>query len=255
MTVKKLISLALFWVCLFSSSAWPTDFRIYSAAGVKLPMLQFAAAFNSLNTGDRVVNSFDTAGAAERLFFEDSNSACLITTESRIHEALKTGRLKASAPVALADTVAGIATSSRVKQAIDTSEQLRAVLLDARSIAFSDPARGATVGRYFQSLIQQLGIEKEVMAKAILASDGVETMKLVKLKKVELGITQVSEIIQAWPESLLGPFPRNIELATRYSLWCKDPDQAQLAPLIALMQSAWGSRVFTDNGLRPVGKP
>jgi len=255
MTVKKLISLALFWVCLFSSSAWPTDFRIYSAAGVKLPMMQFAAAFNSLNTGDRVVNSFDTAGAAERLFFEDSNSTCLITTESRIHEALKTGRLKASAPVALADTVAGIATSGRVKQAIDTSEQLRAVLLDARSIAFSDPARGATVGRYFQSLIQQLGIEKEVMAKAILASDGVETMKLVKLKKVELGITQVSEIIQAWPESLLGPFPRNIELATRYSLWCKDPDQAQLAPLIALMQSAWGSRVFTDNGLRPVGKP
>jgi len=255
MMVKKLISLALFWICLFSSSAWPTDFRIYSAAGVKLPMLQFAAAFNSLNTGDRVVNSFDTAGAAERLFFEDSNSACLITTESRIHEALKTGKLKASAPIALADTVAGIATSGRVKKAIDTSEQLRAVLLDARSIAFSDPARGATVGRYFQSLIQQLRIEKEVMAKAILAPDGVETMKLVKSKKVELGITQVSEIIQAWPESLLGPFPRDIELATRYSLWCKDPDQAKLAPLIALIQSVWGSRVFTDNGLRPVGKP
>jgi len=172
-----------------------------------------------------------------------------------MNEALKTGRLKASAPIALADTVAGIATSGRVKQAINTSEQLRTVLLNARSIAFSDPARGATVGRYFQSLIQQLGIEKEVMAKAILAPDGVETMKLVKAKKVELGITQVSEIMQAWPESLLGPFPRDIELATRYSLWCKDPDQAQLAPLIALMHSAWGSRVFTDNGLRPVGKP
>ena len=255
MTVKKLLSLALFWTFLFSSLAWSKDFRIYSAAGVKLPMLQFAAAFNGLNTGDRVVNSFDTAGAAEKYFFEDSNSACLITTESRMNEALKTGRLKASTPIALADTVAGIASSSKVKQAINTSEQLRTVLLNARSIAFSDPARGATVGRYFQSLIQKLGIEKEVMAKAILAPDGVETMKLVKAKKVELGITQVSEIIQAWPESLLGPFPRDIELATRYSLWCKDPDQAQLAPLIALMQSAWGSRVFTDNGLRPVGKP
>ena len=255
MTVKKLLSLALFWTFLFSSLAWSKDFQIYSAAGVKLPMLQFAAAFNSLNTGDRVVNSFDTAGAAEKHFFEDGNSACLITTESRMNEALKTGRLKTSAPIALADTVAGIATSSRVKQAINTSEQLRTVLLNARSIAFSDPARGATVGRYFQSLIQQLGIEKEVMAKAILASDGVETMKLVKAKKVELGITQVSEIIQAWPESLLGPFPRDIELATRYSLWCKDSDQVLLAPLIALMQSAWGSRVFTDNGLRPVGKP
>jgi molybdate transport system substrate-binding protein len=255
MMVKKLISLILFCTCLFSSSAWSMDFRIYSAAGVKLPMLQFTAAFNSLNTGDRVVNSFDTAGAAEKFFFEDSNSACLITTESRINEALKTGRLKASAPIALADTVAGIATSGKVKQAIDTSEQLRAVLLNARSIAFSDPARGATVGRYFQSLIEQLGIEKEVMAKAILASDGVETMKLVKAKKVELGVTQLSEIIQAWPESLLGPFPRDIELATRYSLWCKDPVQTKLAPLIALIQSAWGSRVFTDNGLRPVGKP
>jgi len=255
MMVKKLIPLALFWTYLFSSSAWSMDFQIYSAAGVKLPMVQFAAVFNGLNPGDRVVNSFDTAGAAEKQFFEDANSSCLITTESRMNEAVRTGRLRASAPIALADTVAGIASSSKARQPIETSEQLRRVLLNARSIAFSDPARGATVGRYFQSLIQQLGIEKEVMAKAILASDGVETMKLVKSKKVELGITQVSEIIQAWPESLLGPFPRDIELATRYSLWCKDPHQAQIAQLISLMQSTWGSRVFTDNGLRPVRKP
>ena len=42
-----------------------------------------------------------------------------------------------------------------------------------------------------------------------------------KSNKVDLGVTQVSEIIQSMPSSLVGAFPVEFELATRYSLWGK----------------------------------
>jgi hypothetical protein len=73
--------------------------------------------------------------------------------------------------------------------------------------AFSDPARGATVGTHFTKVIEALGIKDEVMQKATVAPDGVETMRLVLDKKVDLGVSQMSEIVQANRDALVGPFP------------------------------------------------
>ncbi|WP_162784572.1 molybdate ABC transporter substrate-binding protein [Polynucleobacter necessarius] len=108
------------------------------------------------------------------------------------------------------------------------------------------------MGRHFQQVIKKLGIEDQVLKKSILASDGVETMKLVLAKKVEIGIAQMSEVIQADRSALVGPFPPEYELATRYSLYCKNRDQDKLASFIGLLQSPFGNQVFRSSGLRPV---
>jgi molybdate transport system substrate-binding protein len=237
---------------LYSLSCSAAEYRMYSAAGVKIPMLQFASVFNEANSNSKVVNDFDTAGAAEKKFMADAKSACLITTQVRIDKAIKSGLLLGQEPIALVDTLAGLASSAKNKPSIATGADMTQALLSAKSIAFSDPARGATVGLHFQNMIKALGIEKQVMDKAILASDGVETMNLVKAKKVELGVTQVSEIIQSMPSSLVGPFPAEFELATRYSIWCKDPGDPPVLSFVSLMRSQWGASVFSGNGLRVV---
>jgi molybdate transport system substrate-binding protein len=239
-------------VLLYSTTGSAAEYRVYSAAGVKVPMLQFASVFNETNANSRVLNDFDTAGAAEKKFMTDRDGACLITTQVRINKAIKSGALLGQEPIELVDTVAGLASSSAKKPSIATAAEMTQALLTAKSIAFSDPARGATVGLHFQNMIKTLGIEKQIMDKAILASDGVETMKLVKAKKVELGVTQTSEIIQSMPSSLVGPFPAEFELATRYSMWCRNPGDPHVADLISLMRSKWGASVFTSNGLRVV---
>ena len=77
-------------------------------------------------------------------------------------------------------------------------------------------------------------------------------MKLVVEKKVELGITQMSEVIQADRNTLIGPFPSEFELATRYSLYCKNPNDEGLAPFIGLLKSSYGAKVFEYYGLRAV---
>jgi len=229
-----------------------TDYRFYSAAGVKLPMIEFAQQFKQSNPTNLIVNDFDTAGAAESKFIADTQSACLITTIIRLEKALSSGVLKGADPIPLADTLGGIAFSGDFKPSISNRSELRLALLNAKSIAFSDPARGATVGVHFLDIIKKLEIEKEVLAKSTLAKDGVETMKLVTSKKVELGITQVSEIIQADARTLLGPFPSEFELASRYAVWCRDAKDKNIAMFLDLMQSENGANTFNKFGLRSV---
>ena len=45
---------------------------MYLAAGVKIPMLQFANVFNGANSNSKVVHDFDTARAAEKKLMADA---------------------------------------------------------------------------------------------------------------------------------------------------------------------------------------
>jgi molybdate transport system substrate-binding protein len=152
----------------------------------------------------------------------------------------------------LGDTVAGFAgPPESPKPDISTVEKLKAALLSARRIAFSDPARGATVGTHFLKVIESLGIKDEVLKKSTLAPDGVETMRLVLEGKVDLGVTQTSEIVQANRAALVGPFPREFDLATTYSLWHRATISPAARGFAALITSPAGRAKLAEDGVRP----
>src|SRR5262249_23668493 len=152
---------------------------------------EIAAQFERA-TGNKVTLVFDTAGATEEKFREDSGATLLITTDTLV------GKFKDGMTTRLGDTLAGLAVPpGSAKPDISTPEKLKAALLGAKRIAFSDPARGATAGIHFMKVIETLGVKDEVLRKATLANDGVDTMRLVLEEKFDLGVTQVSEIVQA----------------------------------------------------------
>lgn len=223
--------------------------KLYAAAGVKFPMQALAQRFEA-DTAHRVELDFDTAGAAQEKFQKDPQAVFLITTEERMLAAQASGQLGGGRMWLLADTVAGIASSGATKPKIDSVDDLRRALLSAKTIAFSDPARGATVGKHFAAMIRKLGIEADVLAKTTLARDGVETMKLVQSGAVELGVTQLSEVVQADASTLVGPFPGEFDLFTRYAIWVRGTDPVGLG-FVALLRSEVGGNSFKANGLRP----
>ena len=57
-------------------------------------------------------------------------------------------------------------------------------------------------------VIESLGVKDDVLRKATLARDGTETMRFVLEEKFDLGITQISEILQASRDAVAGPFPK-----------------------------------------------
>jgi len=231
---------------IFASPAAQSEEVLYAAAGVKLPIIELGQLYEK-KTGIKVVMDFDTAGAAEKKFLENDKATVLITTLERITKNVAPKNQGQVSP--LADTVAGIAVSTTKKPNLRNAEDLKQVLLQVQSIAFSDPSRGATVGTHFLKVIRDLGIEKEVMQKATLARDGVETMKLVQSKKVDLGITQISEIVQADASLLLGPFPNPYDLSTKYALWTKSHQET--LEFAQFLKTSQAQAIYQKHGLRP----
>ncbi|MFL6715766.1 MAG: molybdate ABC transporter substrate-binding protein [Burkholderiaceae bacterium] len=233
------------------SPAAAAELRLYAAAGVKAPLEQVARDFEAA-TGHRIVLLFDTAGAAEQRFIADPAATFLVTTEARLQAAEQGGRLRNGKTSLIGATVGGLAAPpDGARPAIATPAQLRAALLAAPRIAFSDPARGATVGKHFLQVIEELGISEQVLRKATLARDGVETMHLVLEGKADLGVTQISEIVQADARALLGPFPDRFDLATTYALWMSADAAPEARAFAALVTSPAERARLRAHGLRP----
>lgn len=226
------------------------DMRLYAAAGFKAPLEEIARQYQEAS-GQRVLLVFDTAGAAEQRFIADEGATFLVTTDARLRAAEAAGRLRNGVTIAVGATVGGLAVRPGSSHPdISTPDALRRALLAAPRIAFSDPARGATVGRHFMQVIETLGIRDEVMKKATLAADGVETMHLVLAGKADIGITQVSEIMQADPDALLGPFPAQFDLASNYALWMRTDAPPAAHAFAALIGSSAARERLRRHGLR-----
>ena len=101
-------------------------------------------------------------------------------------------------------------------------------------------------------MIRELGIEQEVMAKAVVARDGIETMRLIQSKTVDIGINQMSEVVQADRTTLVGPFPKEFELVSQYVLWYKTTGDAGIDAFVKLLTSARAAGSFAQEGLLPV---
>jgi molybdate transport system substrate-binding protein len=246
--MKMLLSVAL-TLC-FTAPTFGEEVKVYAAAAVKSPFVKLAEDYERA-TGHTVVFVFDTAGATEQKFRTDPSATLLVTTETLIADRVKSGTLKDGTSRRLGATVAGLAVPpGSPKPDISTPAKLKAALLAARRIAFSDPARGATVGTHFTKVIEALGIKDEVLRKATIAPDGVETMRLVLDKKVDLGVSQQSEIVQANRDALVGPFPGEFDLATTFSLWLRADASPAVRDFVALIESPAGQARLAAEGFR-----
>ncbi len=101
---------------------------------------------------------------------------------------------------------------------ISTPEALRATLLAAKSITYADPARGATAGAHFATVLAALGIRDEVAKLATVLPFGVEVIEAVAAAKHELGVSQSSEIVQHNGVRYVGALPPPYRLGTRYQV-------------------------------------
>lgn len=225
--------------------------KVYAAAVVKSPLTAIAADYEKA-TGNTITLIFDTAGATAQRFQADPQAAVLITTVQLIQSAGKAGALQDGTATALGSTVASVAVRPQsAKPDVSSPEKLKAALLAAKRIAVSDPARGATVGTHFMKVIETLGIKDEVLKKITFAPDGIATMRLVLDEGVDLGVSQSSEILQANPEAMAGPFPKEFALTTDFSLWHRNNMPPAVKDFVSVLTGPEGSKRLAAEGILP----
>lgn len=230
-------------------AALAADVTVMSAAAVQVPVTELAAQFEKA-TGNRVVFEFSTAGGVENKVRGGATPDLVINAADRL-QGLAAGGLVGPAPARSLGVVRmGVAVRKGGKVPdLSSTAAFRASLLDAESVAYGDPARGATTGIHFGKMLDKLGIKDAVSGKSQLAANGLDVMKLVAEGKAEIGVTQISEILHVKGDTLVGPLPAELQLASNYSVAFGSATPPQAAAQFAdLLVSEEGRARFRHAG-------
>jgi molybdate transport system substrate-binding protein len=217
---RALLACAAFAACAFGAhgvqAAEHAQLYVYSAAAVQAPVTELALEFER-STGHKVHFTFSTAGGTDNHITGGAKADLVINARQRLDTLV--GRKLVVAPSDLARVRVGVAVrAGGAKPDLSTPEALRASLLAASSIAAGEPGKGATTGIHFATVLEKLGIAKEIHPKLRYAPNGLEVMRMVARGDAELGVTQISEIMHIAPATLVGPLPDALQLTTTYAI-------------------------------------
>lgn len=206
-----------------TGAAVADELKVLSAAAVQGPATEIAEEFTR-DTGTRVAFEFATAGQVDDKLAAGARPDIVINGRGRI-AARANAQTKGATLVRDLGTVR-VGVAARVgapRPDLSSTAAFRASLLRAQTIAYTDPARGGTVGIQFAKVIDDLGLRSELANKIVLAANGVDVARKVARGEVELGVTQVSEIRHIDAKLLVGTLPDALQLATTYTVWVPDP--------------------------------
>ena len=201
-----------------SPMATAAEITVLAAGAAKELITRIDAPFTQA-TGHRIKSTFDTVGAQRERVEKGERPDAVILSGAAIAQLNKLGLIDAASIRDIGDVQVGLAVSANaVAPDISTPEALRVTLLAAKSIAYADPARGATAGAHFAKVLAALGIKDEVVKRTTVLPFGVEVIEAVAAGKYELGVSQSSEIVQHKGVRYIGALPVPHQLATRYQI-------------------------------------
>jgi molybdate transport system substrate-binding protein len=193
----------------------------------------------------------DTVGALQKRIEGGEAFDLVVVTPGVLERFAASNRIAPATRVNLARVAIGVMVRPGGKLPdISTVDGFKQALIDARSVAYIDPASGGSSGIYLDRLFEKLGIADAIRAKAKLKRGGYVADLLVS-GDAELGIHQISEIVPVKDVVLVGPLPAEIQNYTTYagavSATAKDAAAAQA--LLDLLAGPAGAAVLREKGM------
>ena len=172
-------------------------------------------------------------------------------------ELVKRGVARPGSRTELAKSQVGmVVRAGAPKPDISTPHDLIEVLLDAKSVAFSDSGSGTYLST---KLFQQLGVAEKVLPKSRKVRgppSGEPVAAVVARGEAEIGFQQVSELIHVPGVTFVGALPAELQpgfsFAGAVTANAREPEAA--AALLKHLSSPEAAPVLTRAGLAPPGK-
>jgi molybdate transport system substrate-binding protein len=247
---RYLIILVVACVAASVAGARGEEAKVLTAGAMKPVLLAVADDFRAA-TGHAISVDNDTIGALVKRIAGGAAVDVGILTPSANEELSKAGKIVGAGDLARVG-ISVIVKAGAPKPDISTVAAFKQALLQAKSIAYIDPASGGSSGIYLAGLFQRLGIADALKAKSKLKQGG-STADLIVSGEAELALQQNSEIAFAPGVTLVGPLPAEIQNYTIYAAGLSTKPQARTA---ALALVAWLMRpamvpVLKAKGLEP----
>ncbi len=201
--------------CAAASAAAAADLKLLTAGAYKPAAIELAAAWQK-QTGHTVTIENDTAGNIARRV-EAGEYFDIVVIPPLVLGPFLGNRLDQSSAKPLASVGIGVVVrAGAAKPDISNIATWKQALLNARSIAYVDPASGGSSGIYLAKRLAEMGIADQLKAKTVLVKGGLVAEK-VAAGEAEIGMQQMSELMAAPGVTVVGPIPLDVQHYTIYS--------------------------------------
>jgi molybdate transport system substrate-binding protein len=233
-----------------SASASAATLNVLTTGAFKQVAVALSALYES-RTGNKIKLDNDTAGALAKRIEAGAHFDVVILTPDLIKALVDKNKVRADSVANLGRVAIGVMVPAGAPlPAIDTVEHFKQALLDAKSVAYIDPASGGSSGIYLAKLFQQWGIAQQIDAKAVKVHGGSVAEHIVDGEAV-LGIHQISEILPTKGVTLVGPLPAEIQNYTVYTAAVSNTssEPAAAKAFLQLLTSPEAAKLLKEKGM------
>ncbi|MDB5641558.1 MAG: transporter substrate-binding protein [Hyphomicrobiales bacterium] len=235
-----------------ASAARAADIRVFASTAMKAAFDELGPLFEQRTGHTLILPYYSSADTRKRMKAGEAFDVA-ITEFDAFQDLVKEGL-----PVAEPVTVIAVNAVQLPwpvggpKPDIATIEKLKAVLMAARSISYSDPALGGGSSVYFQSLIERLGIADVVRAKEVKAKSGQGAVPVAE-GRADIGVAQASEIVTLKNLAAVAIMPDDARSRSVYGVGvsAKANSLAAARDFVAFLKSPEGIAGMRRNGLSP----
>ena len=192
--------------------------NIFCAGAAQAVVTDIAGKFQ--RDSDNIINGrFGAVGAMKAPVVAGEPADVIILTAAMIDELVQQGLIVAGSRVDLGKVGTGVAVRAGTPLPdVRNTEVLRGNLLAATRILFPDPAV-ATAGKVVMSALERLGVTNELRARLQFFPNGYAAMNELARSSglLEMGITQITEIVANKGVTLVGPLPAEVQNIAVYS--------------------------------------
>jgi len=174
-----------------------------------------------------------------------------ILSQPAIDAVTELGKISPDSRRTLARCAIGIAVRTGAPRPdISSVEAFKRTLIAAKSIAHT--TSGAS-GIHFSSVVEKLGIAREINAKAVKNEGGL-IGTLVAKGEAELAVQQIPELMAVPGIELVGPLPQELQSISTVTvgIFSTSKEKKAARALIDFLSQPSSGRVFKTKGLEPV---
>lgn len=238
-----------------ATSAHAEDLRVMNSGG-------FTAAYKLLlpkfeaSSGDHVDTAWGPSmgkapEAIPNRLARGESADVVIMVGYALDGLIKAGKVRPDSRVDLADSRIGVVVKAGdTVPDVSTPEKLKAALLAAKSVAYSDSASGVYIER---ELFKKLGIAEQMQGKSVMVQKTPVAEK-VAAGDYALGLQQVSELLPVKGAVFAGKIPESLQSVTRFAggvpVNAPHPDEAK--KLLTYMAAPAVAKDVESTGLDPL---
>lgn len=197
--------------------AHAADLKVISAGAVRGLIASIIADY-SKETGHTFDFKVGTTGQLRAIIASGAPADLIIASAPLMGELETSGRMQAGSRADLGRVGIGVAVRDGASAPdLSTPEAFKQALIDARSVAYTDPREGGTSSAYVLGVLDRFGITELVTKKSVLTNGGHAAVEKVAQGEAEIAVTLMSEIVTIKGARLAAPVPPSLQLYTVYA--------------------------------------